>query len=119
MDLSISTPTATSHMDVDGHDARGAAAAPAAAPAPPPSSASSARATVPARSYTMPAGLPTWRVKPQFQSWEVDHSRFEIKRQLGKGSYGSVVEATDHYTGRRVAIKKVRPRTLWGTHVEL
>lgn len=53
----------------------------------------------------MPA--PSWRVKPQFASWEVDHTRFEIKRLLGKGSYGSVAEAIDHLTGGRVAIKRV------------
>jgi hypothetical protein len=55
--------------------------------------------------YTMPA--PTWRVKPQFAGWEVDHTRFEVKRLLGKGSYGSVAEAIDHLTGQRVAIKKI------------
>jgi hypothetical protein len=43
----------------------------------------------------------------RFASWEVDHSRFEIKRLLGKGSYGSVAEAVDHLTGQRVAIKKI------------
>ncbi len=110
MDLSISTPVAG--MDLE-HE-RGAAAAPAAPPhAPPPhasagAAAAGARATsIPAVSYTMPPGLPTWRVKPQFAAWEVDHSRFEIRRALGKGSYGSVVEAIDHLTGRRVAIKKI------------
>jgi mitogen-activated protein kinase 1/3 len=49
----------------------------------------------------------TWRVKPQFATWEVDHKRFELKRQLGKGSYGAVAEATDHLTGGRVAIKRI------------
>ena len=52
-------------------------------------------------------GPPTWRVKPAFQSWEVDHARFEIRRQVGKGSYGFVAEAIDHLTGKRVAIKKI------------
>ena len=62
-------------------------------------------AFIPAASYKMPA--PTWRVKPQFASWEVDHTRFEIKRLLGKGSYGSVAEAIDHLTNQRVAIKRI------------
>lgn len=60
---------------------------------------------IPMAGYVMAA--PTWRVKPQFAGWEVDHTRFEIKRLLGKGSYGSVAEAIDHLTGQRVAIKKV------------
>lgn len=33
--------------------------------------------------------------------------RFEVKRLLGKGSYGSVAEAFDHLTNQRVAIKKI------------
>jgi len=49
----------------------------------------------------------TWGVKSQFATWEVDHARFELKRTLGKGSYGAVVEALDHLTGQRVAIKRV------------
>jgi serine/threonine protein kinase len=61
---------------------------------------------IPPFSYTMP-GPASWRVKPQFASFEVDHNRFEIKRALGKGSYGVVVEAIDHLTGKRVAIKKI------------
>jgi mitogen-activated protein kinase 1/3 len=60
---------------------------------------------IPASDYVMPT--PTWRVKPQFASWEVDHTRFEIKKLLGKGSYGSVVEAIDHLKNQRVAIKKI------------
>ncbi|RYG52426.1 hypothetical protein EON67_01265 [archaeon] len=60
---------------------------------------------IPMASYTMPA--PTWTVKPQFAGWEIDHTRFEVKRLLGKGSYGSVAEAIDHLTGARVAIKKI------------
>lgn len=55
----------------------------------------------------MPAHPITHRVLPQFSHWLIDHSRFEIKRVLGKGSYGSVVEAHDHLTGKRVAIKKI------------
>lgn len=62
---------------------------------------------IPYASYVMPSE-PTWRVKPQFASWEVDHSRFQLQRLIGKGSYGSVAEGIDHLTGRRVAIKKVR-----------
>jgi hypothetical protein len=115
MDLSISTPTATATaMDIE-HE-RGAAAAPA--PPPPPPSATRATA-IPPVSYTMPPGLPTWRVKPQFAAWEVDHGRFEIRRALGKGSYGSVVEAIDHLTGKRVAIKKVRGRAGCGGETAL
>ncbi len=106
MDLSISTPTAT--MDVDAHEGSRAAAAPARAPGGAAAAAAGAPAasTIPPFSYTMP-GPATWRVKPQFASWEVDHNRFELKRALGKGSYGSVVEAVDHLTGKRVAIKKI------------
>ena len=60
---------------------------------------------IPMAAYSMPA--PTWRVKPQFAGWEIDHTRFEIKRLLGNGSYGSVAEAIDHLTNQRVAIKKI------------
>ncbi len=60
---------------------------------------------IPAASYSLSA--PTWRVKPQFAGWEIDHMRFEVKRLLGKGSYGSVAEAFDHLTNQRVAIKKI------------
>lgn len=60
---------------------------------------------IPMASYVMPP--PTWRVKPQFASWEVDHTRFEILKLMGKGSYGSVAEAYDHLTHQRVAIKKI------------
>lgn len=69
------------------------------------SSSSNTNTYIPMAAYLMPA--PTWKVKPQFASWEIDHTRFEIKRLLGKGSYGSVAEATDHLTGQRVAIKKI------------
>lgn len=69
-------------------------------------SAPPAKATIiPMAAYTMPA--PTWRVRPQFAGWEIDHTRFELIRLLGKGSYGSVCEAIDHLTGARVAIKKM------------
>lgn len=80
--------TASGNMDVEGAHAQPVAT------------------FIPPVSYTMP-GPPTWRVKQQFASWEIDHNRFEIKRQLGKGSYGSVAEAVDHLTGRRVAIKRI------------
>ena len=63
-------------------------------------------AFIPFASYTMPSE-PTWRVKPQFVSWQIDHGRFQIQRLIGKGSYGSVAEGIDHRTGNRVAIKKI------------
>ena len=63
-------------------------------------------AYIPFASYTMPSE-PTWRVKPQFVSWQIDHGRFQIQRLIGKGSYGSVAEGIDHLTGKRVAIKKI------------
>jgi hypothetical protein len=40
---------------------------------------------IPMANYSMPN--PTWRVKPQFVEWEIDHTRFEIKRLLGKGEF--------------------------------
>ena len=112
--VTISTPVATAmdvehhhgaaaHDDVEMHAETGAEAPLHAAAA---AAATGSRATfIPAAGYTMPA--PTWRVKPQFANWEVDHTRFEVKRLLGKGSYGSVAEAVDHLTGQRVAIKKI------------
>ena len=42
----------------------------------------------------------------EFRNWQVG-SRFHIKRFLGRGSYGSVCEATDKLTGERVAIKRI------------
>ena len=60
---------------------------------------------IPTRGYTMPP--PTFRVKREFATWDIDHTRFEIKKVLGKGSYGVVAEAFDHLTKRRVAIKKI------------
>jgi mitogen-activated protein kinase 1/3 len=94
------------------------AAAPAAAAAvlrPPAAAAAAAAATL---AHTAPGVMPlpwyapslppcTWRVEPRFATWEVDHKRFELKRLLGKGSYGAVAEATDHLTGGRVAIKRI------------
>lgn len=44
-----------------------------------------------------PTHVPTSRpVLHQFRHWDVDHNRFELKRLLGKGSYGAVAEAIDH-----------------------
>jgi len=37
--------------------------------------------------------------------------RYDIEVILGKGSFGQVVRATDHYTGERVAIKIIKNRT--------
>ena len=61
--------------------------------------------TVPTRGYVMPP--PTFRVKKEFAAWDIDHTRFEVKKVLGKGSYGTVAEAFDHLTKKRVAIKKI------------
>jgi serine/threonine protein kinase len=61
--------------------------------------------TVPTRGYVMPP--PTFRVKKEFATWDIDHTRFEVKKVLGKGSYGIVAEAFDHLTKKRVAIKKI------------
>ena len=61
--------------------------------------------TVPVRGYAMPP--PTFRVKKEFATWDIDHTRFEVKKVLGKGSYGIVAEAFDHLTKKRVAIKKI------------
>jgi len=63
--------------------------------------------SIPEPAYAASLPTPTWRVKPQFAGWEIDHRRFEITKQLGKGSYGSVVEAIDHLTGKKVAIKRI------------
>lgn len=60
----------------------------------------------PKSNYVLP-GPVTHRVKPQFANWEIDHDRWECRRILGKGSYGSVCEAYDHFLGRLVAIKKI------------
>lgn len=42
----------------------------------------------------------------EFRNWQLG-SRFHIKKFLGRGSYGSVCEATDKVTGQRVAIKRI------------
>ena len=89
------------------------AAAPAASTA---TAAAAATALAPASPGVTPLpwyapSLPpcTWRVMPQFATWEVDHRRFELKRQLGKGTSGAVAEAIDHLTvpPSRVAIKRI------------
>ena len=78
------------------------------APAPPPPpSAPPVPAEIPPPFYASRLPPCTWRMRPQFATWEVDHARFELKRQLGKGSYGAVAEAVDHLTGQRVAIKRI------------
>lgn len=41
-----------------------------------------------------------------FQDWEVG-SNYEIIKQIGSGSYGYVVEATQKSTGKKVAIKRL------------
>lgn len=104
--LGISTPrqeagppgaaAAAAGVDVD----MGGGGSPSASARRPPA------ASIPFASYTMP-DEPSWRVKPQFAGWEVDHSRFQLQRLIGKGSYGSVCEGIDHLTGKRVAIKKI------------
>ncbi len=85
------------------------------APAPPPPAAAPAAVLaggapraypIPARSYAL-APRPGFVVKRGFTDWDIDHERFEIKKELGKGSYGAVVSAVDHLTGQKVAIKKI------------
>lgn len=99
--LGISTPRAeASAADVEMSDAAGHAGHPAG------DVGKHYGAFIPFASYTMPTE-PTWRVKPQFVSWQLDHGRFQVQRLIGKGSYGSVAEGIDHLTGRRVAIKKI------------
>lgn len=96
--LGIRTPGG--HMDVDeGHHGHPAADNEMAM--------DSGMDTIPEPEYASHLPPPTWRVKPQFASWEIDHKRFEIIKLLGKGSYGSVAEAIDHVTGKRVAVKKI------------
>jgi len=41
-----------------------------------------------------------------FADWEVGQ-RYQIIRQVGAGSYGSVVEALDTTTNQKVAIKRI------------
>jgi hypothetical protein len=99
-----------------GHSAAGGgggggAGAPGAAALAPHSGAGAAGAppprldAIPTRGYAMPP--PAFRVKREFATWDIDHTRFEVKKVLGKGSYGVVVEAFDHLTKKRVAIKKI------------
>lgn len=34
-------------------------------------------------------GHPKWAIPHQFADWEVDHTRFQFKRMLGKGAWAS------------------------------
>ncbi len=87
----------------DGGGGGGGAPAPRAAVAPP---AAPARYPIPSRSYQL-APRPGHQVKRGYTDWDIDHERFEIKKELGSGSYGKVVQAIDHLTGRKVAIKRI------------
>lgn len=78
-----------------------------AAPAPAASAGAGAGAGSRSR-YTTSAGLPARTPLPQFASWEIDHNRFQLKKILGRGSYGAVAEAHDHLTNQRVAIKQIK-----------
>jgi serine/threonine protein kinase len=85
-------------MEEDAHHGGGGARA-----APP--QASAPVTTIQPRGYSLPP--PTFKVKREFAAWDIDHNRFEVKRVLGKGSYGVVAEAFDHLTKQKVAIKKI------------
>ena len=47
-----------------------------------------------------------------FHTEEVIMDRYEIKRQLGQGSFGQVVEASDKETGCNVAVKIIRSKSM-------
>ena len=61
---------------------------------------------IPLRSFEPPK-VPPFTQKKDYTSWDIDHYRYEVKKLLGRGSYGVVVEAWDHLKGRKVAIKKI------------
>lgn len=44
---------------------------------------------------------------PAFHDWDVGPN-YEVKKQLGSGAYGYVVEAVQKSTGKKVAIKKIK-----------
>ena len=60
-----------------------------------------------------PARQPLHAVRREFASWDVDHSRFEVRKQIGKGTFGSVCLALDHSTvpPTPVAIKRIGNRS--------
>ena len=110
MPSGIKTPVDEDH-DMYGHHHPAAGGGGAAVPAPAgalhaPGAGAGGVYPIPRRSYVL-APRPGWRAKPGYQNWDIDHERFEIKKSLGKGSYGTVVEAIDHLTGKKVAIKKI------------
>ncbi len=85
----------------------GGAGAPAARAAPAAVAVGGARVyPIPSRSYVL-APRPGYSIKSGYREWDIDHERFEIKKDLGKGSYGAVVMAIDHLTGKKVAIKRI------------
>lgn len=52
---------------------------------------------------------------PKFQDWEIGDN-YEIHKQIGSGSYGYVVEATQRSTGKKVAIKRLNK--LWDDKID-
>eukprot|EP01016_Furgasonia_blochmanni_P040233 TRINITY_DN510_c0_g6_i1.p1 TRINITY_DN510_c0_g6~~TRINITY_DN510_c0_g6_i1.p1 ORF type:complete len:492 (-),score=136.14 TRINITY_DN510_c0_g6_i1:154-1629(-) len=52
---------------------------------------------------------------PKFQDWNVGDN-YEIVKQIGSGSYGSVVEAIQKSTGNKVAIKRLN--RLWEDKID-
>jgi len=70
--------------------------------------------SIPSRSYevTWPVN---WVVRQQFQSWDLDHERFQLIKMVGQGCYGAVAQARDHMTGKLVGIKRIP--SVFGRHV--
>jgi mitogen-activated protein kinase 1/3 len=50
--------------------------------------------------------IPLSKLKKDFSDWDCG-SEYEIIKQIGSGSYGSVVEAKKMSTGAKVAIKRM------------
>jgi len=54
----------------------------------------------------MEKSKPTIALKEQFKTWEVG-KEYDLVKVVGKGSYGSVAEAIQKSSGKKVAIKKM------------
>ena len=61
---------------------------------------------MPLRSYEIPK-VPLFSQKREYLGWDIDHYRYEVKKILGRGAYGIVVEAFDHFQKCKVAIKRI------------